>query len=93
MTIHEEIAKERYLDRLANSPSTNRAAAAAAAIEDATAFVLEYSSWKASEQAASREFSPATKGCPACFGSGGKKAAPCEVCGGTGRIAAHSRQK
>jgi len=26
------------------------------------------------------------KGCPICFGSGGKRANPCLVCGGTGKI-------
>gem|GEM_PF-3974884 len=28
----------------------------------------------------------ATKGCPVCYGSGGKKRAPCQVCHGTGRV-------
>lgn len=27
-----------------------------------------------------------TKGCMACFGSGGKKSNPCTVCGGTGKV-------
>jgi DnaJ-class molecular chaperone len=26
------------------------------------------------------------KGCRACFGSGGKRADPCKICNGTGRV-------
>lgn len=31
-------------------------------------------------------FPAATKGCPACFGSGGKVRTPCKKCSGTGKI-------
>jgi DnaJ-class molecular chaperone len=27
-----------------------------------------------------------TKGCPACYGSGGKRTTPCKRCHGTGRV-------
>lgn len=87
MTLHEEIAKERYLDRISGAPDASRRHAAAAAIEDATAFVMEYSRWKAAEQADSKRFVK-SKGCPSCFGSGGKKDAPCRQCEGSGRVPA-----
>jgi DnaJ-class molecular chaperone len=80
-TIHAEIAKERFLDLLATGGMTSKAAADIATA-DANAFVRGY-----------RPIAPPveeerTKGCPACFGSGGKRNSPCHTCTGTGRVAA-----
>lgn len=95
MTIHEDIAKERYLDMVANG--TPPAAAAQQAIEDATAFVFAYTAWVQKEREAAADarsqlaairFSDMTRGCPSCFGSGGKRSDPCQRCNGTGRISA-----
>lgn len=84
MNIHEEIAKERYLDMMA--AGTPPADAARQAIEDATAFIYAYHTWRVAEQKKAKAFVAQSKGCPACFGSGGKKASPCATCGGTGRV-------
>ena len=86
MTTHEEIARERYLDMLANG--TPPQAAVEQAIDEATVFVLKYSAWAHEERIASRGFRK-LKGCPACFGSGGKRDAPCRACGGTGKVPDH----
>ncbi len=82
--LHAEIAKERYLDRLAANAS--REAAAADAIKDADTFILAYRQFLALDAKYERERSAQTVGCKACHGSGGKKIAPCKVCHGTGRV-------
>jgi DnaJ-class molecular chaperone len=79
--IHAEIAKERFLDLMSSGGLTSKAAVDIATA-DANAFVRGY-----------RPIAPATeeaaqKGCPACFGSGGKRTDPCKRCDGTGRVAA-----
>ncbi|HUA79386.1 MAG TPA: hypothetical protein VL997_03365 [Dyella sp.] len=80
-TIHAEIAKERFLDLMASGDIPSKAAADIATA-DANAFVRGY-----------RPLAPAAegerqKGCPACFGSGGKRDTPCKRCAGTGRVVA-----
>lgn len=84
MTTHEEIAKERFLDLRAQG--ADKQEAFDEALRDADFFTMTYASWRAAEQKKAKAFAPKPKGCPACFGSGGKKASPCETCGGTGRV-------
>jgi DnaJ-class molecular chaperone len=79
MSAHLEIAKERFLDLLSNGISAP--CAAMMAITDADAFMSSYS--KHAPQS-----NRSTVGCRACHGSGGKRAAPCKVCGGTGKVPA-----
>lgn len=80
MTIHEDIAKERYLDLRADGVTKHDAMTEA--ISDADFFTGTYAAWRSAEQVKSRQF----KGCPTCFGSGGKRTAPCDACKGTGRV-------
>jgi len=79
--IHAEIAKERFLDLMASGGITSKAAADIATT-DADAFARGY---RPLAQPAEGE---RQKGCPACFGSGGKRRTPCKHCAGTGRVAA-----
>lgn len=55
--------------------------AAVVAIDQADKFMAAYRHYGEEQQDAE------TKGCPTCFGSGGKKNAPCKRCAGTGRVA------
>lgn len=84
---HLDIARERFLELMAANPAAEARAAAVAAIEQADEFAEAYSvlGCKQVEQAT---VSKKTKGCKACFGSGGKPIDPCKVCSGTGRVAA-----
>lgn len=77
MSAHLEIARERYLDLIAEGFDAD--AAALAAIECADVFEAAYNK-------RGRWVTHST-GCKACFGSGGKRNAPCKVCGGTGKVA------
>lgn len=83
--MHLEIAKERFLEMMAQDPGRNAANAAALAIAHADHFRDAY-------KAIAGDYAPAgdqkMKGCPACFGSGGKRDNRCKVCKGTGKIAA-----
>jgi len=78
MTAHLEIARERYLDLMANGATA--AIAAARATEDADVFMAIYSA-----PTAPASGKPLV-GCRACHGSGGKRSAPCKVCGGAGKV-------
>lgn len=80
MTLHQEIAKERFLDIMA-SKSVSAEAAAVVAIEQADVFVKFYSQYGKAEPEIEK-----TKGCPRCFGSGGKQNNPCNACNGTGKV-------
>ncbi|TDR82167.1 hypothetical protein [Paludibacterium purpuratum] len=84
LPIAQEVAKEHYLDLIARltDPSVEqltscakRAVMAAEVLQDELA-------------AMSPQYAPAKgiKGCPACFGSGGKRNKPCQVCRGTGKV-------
>jgi DnaJ-class molecular chaperone len=79
--IHAEIAKELFLDLMTNSQADPEIAAQAA-IEQADTFVFVY------QQRAMEPDAPKLKGCPTCFGSGGKRSAPCKQCNGTGKVLA-----
>lgn len=84
MTIHEEITKERYLDLRAQGAAKQEAFDTA--LNDADFFTVTYAAWRSAEQKAAKAHISQSKGCPDCFGSGGKKADPCKTCGGSGRI-------
>ena len=75
MNAHLEIARERYLDLIAEGVDAR--AAAIAAIECADVFEAAYNK---------RGWAVHASGCKACFGSGGKRNNPCKVCGGTGKV-------
>ena len=77
MSAHLEIARERYLDLIAEGFDAD--AAALAAIECADVFEAAYSKRQESRNV--------SRGCKACYGSGGKRNQPCKVCGGTGKVA------
>jgi len=79
--IHAEIAKERFLDLMASGGIASKAAADIATA-DANAFVRGYRPLAPPAEAERQ------KGCPACFGSGGKRGTPCKQCAGTGRVMA-----
>lgn len=80
-TIHAEIAKELFLDLMTNTQADPEIAAQTA-IEHANTFVFFY------DQRAMETVAPKLKGCPACFGSGGKRGNPCRQCNGTGKVLA-----
>lgn len=80
-TLHEEIAKARFLALREEQLATPQEAVDRA-IKEATVFTNAYAAWRRAEAAESAKF----RGCKACFGSGGKKASPCAVCNGTGQV-------
>lgn len=82
-TIHEEIAKARFLALREEQIATPQEAVDRAILE-ATVFTNAYASWLRAEKTESVKF----RGCKACFGSGGKRTNPCTVCNGTGQIPA-----
>lgn len=85
MNAHFEIAKERFLDLMANQSGATLAdtrLAAELAITDADEFMAAYSKHGPRAPAAP------LVGCRACHGSGGKRSAPCKTCSGTGKVSA-----
>lgn len=80
---HLDIARERFLELMAAHPNGEARMAALTAIEDAKAFTDAYTLIVYDAPATSK-----TKGCKACFGSGGKANSPCKACSGTGKVAA-----
>ena len=84
---HLDIARERFLETMAQYPNGDARTQAIAAIEQADEFVAAYEllGYKPVEQAPR---SAKMKGCKACFGSGGKHGDPCKACTGTGKVAA-----
>lgn len=89
---HMEISKERFLELMANRPDADPKTVAVVAISQADDFAKFYSQYgykpdKPESQSTIRR-TPKTKGCKACFGSGGKPVDPCRVCGGSGKVPA-----
>jgi hypothetical protein len=84
---HLDIARERFLEMMAENPSADPQTVAIVATSQADKFaaVYEQYGYKPVEQAPTGK---KTKGCKACFGSGGKPIDPCKVCGGTGKVPA-----
>ena len=82
-----ELAKQLFLDAV-NGNMTHSATTvemmAKRSMEYAAAF---YRQLPQSDPADIVIFPAAMKGCPACFGSGGKVKTPCKKCGGKGRVA------
>lgn len=90
LDVHVEIARERFLELLAQKPGTERESAQAA-IRAADVFVEEYASRTTSHLAEippSYKIGQKLKGCPTCFGSGGPANRPCKACSGSGRVMA-----
>jgi DnaJ-class molecular chaperone len=83
LNLHADIARELFLEYMAQQPG-NAQEAARAAIEGADTFIEAYAKRGAvaDEPAAPKKL----KGCKACFGSGGKVGMPCKVCAGTGKV-------
>lgn len=81
--MHLEIAKERFLEIMANEPNVDPSGAAITSIEQADAFVQAYRAIGPAEEAGQKKL----KGCSQCFGSGGRGKG-CKVCGGTGKVEA-----
>lgn len=77
MSAHLEVAKEYFLELVCNGAVPRDAARRA--IEVADVFDEEYSKHHESQRT--------SRGCKACYGSGGKRNAPCKVCSGTGKVA------
>lgn len=79
--LHADVAKELYLDMMAGGV-LSAGDCASNSIREADVFIgcLLQSRYQAVEQAK-------TKGCAACYGSGGKRNKPCVACNGSGRVA------
>jgi len=82
---HLEIAKQRFLEMMAEDPGCDAGKAADTAIRQADAF---HAAYHVRQWSSSGNTSGKTKGCRACHGSGGKQIEPCKVCNGTGKVAA-----
>jgi hypothetical protein len=84
---HLDIARERFLELMAENPAADPQTVAIVATSQADKFAEVYAQYgyKLVEPAPR---STKTKGCKACFGSGGKVGSPCSVCSGTGKVAA-----
>lgn len=87
-----EVAKERFLELMAITPSADPKTVAVVAISQADAFAQFYTQYGYKPAAPEAESTlgrrQKTKGCKACFGSGGKPIDPCKVCHGEGRVPA-----
>lgn len=81
---HLDIARERFLEMLAQHPNGDVNGAAVLAIEQADAFVHAYRVLMPTQGAPVAKL----KGCRVCYGSGGKHGDPCKACAGTGKVAA-----
>lgn len=93
MQAHLEIAKERFLEMMAEQPGRNPQIAAAEAIAQADEFDTEYRKHGYAPAETLMYGQPVSnqkklKGCRACYGSGGKHGDPCKACGGTGKVPA-----
>lgn len=79
-TLRDEIAKELFLEAITRRKEVllpdSVARIAGGSIECANIFIAEL-----------KKEPSALKGCPKCFGSGGKIVAPCKHCGGSGKVA------
>lgn len=84
-TLREEIAKERFLDMMAGSAAPAEELAGRA-VDEADLLIRALHNTKPTMP--NEAFRGATKGCPSCFGSGGKRNNPCTNCGGSGRVPA-----
>ncbi len=82
---HLDIARERFLEMMAQHPNGDANGAAVIAIEQADAFVQAYTVLKPADAA---PVASKLRGCRACHGSGGKLSDPCKACAGTGKVAA-----
>jgi hypothetical protein len=82
---HLEIARERFLELMAQNPNAEARGAAVQAIEQADEFIGAYRAIGAPDEVAAAK---KLKGCRACYGSGGKPTDPCKVCHGTGKVPA-----
>jgi len=89
---HIEIAKERFLEIMAINPGSDAKTVAVVAITQADDFAQFYRQYGYKPQPVEPESTlgrrAKTKGCKACFGSGGKPIDPCKVCHGEGRVPA-----
>jgi hypothetical protein len=85
---HLEIARERFLELMAENPAADPQAVAIVAIDQADKFAASYAQYGYKPAESGPVRAKKTKGCKACFGSGGKVGSPCDVCGGTGKVAA-----
>lgn len=83
MSTHLEIAKERFLDIMATVNGVNVKAAAVVATSQADEFMAVYRQYGPKDEQLA---APTKKGCPKCFGSGGKIGQPCKQCKGTGKV-------
>jgi len=83
LNLHADVARELFLDYVAQQPGAIREAARAA-IESADIFIEEYAARTPVLPAS--EIVKKQKGCRTCFGSGGKIGQPCKVCLGTGKL-------
>ena len=79
------VARERFLDIMA-SHQQDPAAAADTAIKQAEMFMSKLNLAEARNHPFAKTV--ALKGCPKCFGSGGKRNQPCKYCGGSGKVPA-----
>jgi hypothetical protein len=84
VSTHLEIAKERFLDMMATDRGSAIEHIAEHAINQADAFMAEYAKHQSAPFATAMERT--TKGCPKCFGSGGKISRPCKNCNGSGKV-------
>lgn len=76
-SLRDEIAKELFLDAMGRSSR----------LDDSQITHLMETSINVADGFCSKLIAKAqTKGCPKCFGSGGKVAAPCKNCKGTGKV-------
>jgi DnaJ-class molecular chaperone len=84
---HLDIARERFLELMAEDPARNATNAAQAAIQQADEFAAAYTliGYKAVDQQSNVV---KLKGCRTCHGSGGKQFDPCKACDGTGKVPA-----
>lgn len=83
---HLDIARERFLELMADSPQADAYAVARTAIKQADDFAEAYEQHGYNRAEPTR--ASKLKGCRACHGSGGKQLDPCKVCAGTGTVAA-----
>lgn len=92
-TIIEEVAKERFLDLMANNESdlsvediSQRAISEARIFSEEIHKIYKNKSESSLKGRFLYKSNQKYKGCQYCFGSGGKQSNPCKSCNGTGKV-------
>lgn len=90
-TLQQELAATLFVELIDGDPTVNDATAEMLA-KTAMRYAEIFQNVAAPVVGVERKgimnnsYEPSVRGCPKCFGSGGKVGSPCKTCKGTGRV-------